>query len=250
MQLLRHPRFAVLLLGAALPASASAATPGGPPATQGPAVQASAPQTASQIPANKRDQRQSGRERRGRTGARVARRGSRRAGVTHAPRAASAAGDPPVTITDFQFGPATITIRVGDTVTWTNSGPSPHTATASGGGFNTGTLSRGQSGSHTFQQAGTFAYFCKIHPFMHGTVVVTGSGQSSGTSGQSSQSSGSGSGGSGSSTPSSSGSTGTSAGSGNGSSQTLPATGLDVAWALLIGTGLLGAGFLVRSRSA
>ena len=77
-----------------------------------------------------------------------------------------------MTIADFSFTPASITIHVGDTVTWTNHGPSAHTATANNGSFNTGVLQKGQSASHTFTTAGTFAYICSIHPFMHGTVVV------------------------------------------------------------------------------
>ena len=77
-----------------------------------------------------------------------------------------------MTIADFQFTPATITIHVGDTVTWTNHGPSAHTATANNGSFNTGVLQKGHSASHTFTTAGTFTYICEIHPFMHGTVVV------------------------------------------------------------------------------
>ncbi|MGH2866820.1 MAG: cupredoxin domain-containing protein [Solirubrobacteraceae bacterium] len=85
---------------------------------------------------------------------------------------ARATGDPAVGIADFHFTPSAITIHVGDTVTWTNSGPSGHTATAHDGSFNTGKLSRGHSASHTFSSAGTFAYFCSIHPFMHGTVTV------------------------------------------------------------------------------
>jgi LPXTG-motif cell wall-anchored protein len=93
-----------------------------------------------------------------------------------APRArlttAHAAGDTTVTIADFQFTPATITIHVGDTVTWINHGPSAHTATADNGSFNTGVLQKGHSASHTFTTAGTFSYICSIHPFMHGTVVV------------------------------------------------------------------------------
>jgi LPXTG-motif cell wall-anchored protein len=88
------------------------------------------------------------------------------------PATAHAADDTSVTIADFQFTPATITIRVGDTVTWTNHGPSAHTATASNGSFNTGVLQKGHSASHTFTTAGTFTYICEIHPFMHGTVVV------------------------------------------------------------------------------
>ena len=85
---------------------------------------------------------------------------------------AHAASGTTVTIADFSFTPATITIHVGDTVTWTNHGPSAHTATADNGSFNTGVLQKGQSASHTFTTAGTVTYICSIHPFMHGTVVV------------------------------------------------------------------------------
>jgi plastocyanin len=91
--------------------------------------------------------------------------------VAHAVRA-HAAGDPAVTIADFQFSPGSVTVHVGDTITWTNNGPSTHTATAHDGSFDTGQLKKGQSASHTFTHAGTFTYFCQIHPFMHGTVVV------------------------------------------------------------------------------
>jgi plastocyanin len=85
------------------------------------------------------------------------------------------AGDPGVTIADFHFSPASTTIHAGDTITWSNSGPSSHTATASNGAFNTGILKKGQSASHTFTQPGTFAYACQIHPFMHGTIIVLAS---------------------------------------------------------------------------
>jgi plastocyanin len=85
---------------------------------------------------------------------------------------AHAASDPGVTIADFQFTPGSTTIHVGDTITWTNNGPSSHTATARNGSFDIGVLKKGASASHTFTQAGTFAYYCKIHPFMHGTIIV------------------------------------------------------------------------------
>jgi LPXTG-motif cell wall-anchored protein len=65
-------------------------------------------------------------------------------------------------------------VNVGDTVTWTNRDEEPHTATGNGGSFNTGTLERGESGSHTFGEAGRFPYICALHPSMRGTVVVTG----------------------------------------------------------------------------
>jgi pyruvate/2-oxoglutarate dehydrogenase complex dihydrolipoamide acyltransferase (E2) component len=77
-----------------------------------------------------------------------------------------------VTVADFRFSPSSTTIHVGDTITWTNDGPSSHTATARNGGFDTGVLKKGHSASHTFTQPGTFTYFCQIHPFMHGTIVV------------------------------------------------------------------------------
>jgi len=88
------------------------------------------------------------------------------------PATAHAANDTSVTISDFKFTPASITIHVGDTVTWTNNGPSAHTATANDGSFNTGVLQKGHSASQTFTTAGTFTYICQIHPFMHGTIVV------------------------------------------------------------------------------
>ena len=84
-------------------------------------------------------------------------------------RAAQAAGT--VTIRDFSFSPATIEVKAGETVTWRNDGQVDHTAT--GKSFDTGVLSKGTTGSFTFQQAGTFSYICSIHPNMKGTVRVT-----------------------------------------------------------------------------
>lgn len=89
----------------------------------------------------------------------------------HRPQA-RAASDPGVTISDFKFTASSITVRAGQTITWTNDGPSSHTATAKDGSFNTGVLKKGASASHTFTQPGTYTYFCQIHPFMHGTVIV------------------------------------------------------------------------------
>lgn len=99
---------------------------------------------------------------------------SRRAIRTNAP-IAHAATDPAVRIADFSFAPGATTVHVGDTITWSNDGPSSHSATATDGSFDTGILSKGQNASHTFTRSGTFSYFCKIHPFMHGTIVVLAS---------------------------------------------------------------------------
>ena len=82
------------------------------------------------------------------------------------------AADQDVAISGFSFSPGTVTVNVGDSVTWTNSDAQAHTAT--GNGWNTGDLGNGESGTITFQTAGTFDYICGIHPAMTGTVVVRG----------------------------------------------------------------------------
>src|SRR5215207_5472948 len=97
---------------------------------------------------------------------------------------AIAAASGSVTIADFSFTPGAITINPGDTVTWNNNGPTPHSATSTNGAFDTGILRKGQSGSHTFNEAGTYSYICTPHPYMKGTVVVqasqSGGGDASG----------------------------------------------------------------------
>ena len=82
------------------------------------------------------------------------------------------AADSSVTIAGFAFAPATVTIQVGDSVTWTNEDSAPHTATAGDGSFDTGQLANGDSDTVTFDTAGTFDYVCSIHPQMTGSVVV------------------------------------------------------------------------------
>ena len=72
----------------------------------------------------------------------------------------------------ISFKVPTLTIKVGDTVTWTNRDSAPHTATANGGSFDTDRLETGESGSFTFTSAGTFDYFCAIHPSMKGKIIV------------------------------------------------------------------------------
>jgi plastocyanin len=77
-----------------------------------------------------------------------------------------------VTIVDFAFEPAAITVPLGATVTWTNAGVAPHTV--AGGFGDSGTLASGQAFSHTFTEAGVFDYVCQFHPQMTGQVVVEG----------------------------------------------------------------------------
>lgn len=86
--------------------------------------------------------------------------------------AAVLAADHAVDIAGFAFSPGSVTVTVGDTVTWTNADAQSHTATADDASFDTGTIAGNTSKSVTFATAGTFGYHCKIHPQMTATVVV------------------------------------------------------------------------------
>ncbi len=77
-----------------------------------------------------------------------------------------------VSIQNFAFSPASITVPVGTTVTWTNMDATAHTVTQDGGGFDSGHLAQNASFSQTFNTKGTFGYHCAIHPFMTATVTV------------------------------------------------------------------------------
>lgn len=78
----------------------------------------------------------------------------------------------------FEFKLESLTIKSGDTISWTNLDRAPHTVTAgnspsSSGGFDSGTFSKDESFSFRFDEPGDYLYFCKIHPFMKGTIIVT-----------------------------------------------------------------------------
>ena len=78
-----------------------------------------------------------------------------------------------VEIKNFAFSQSTLTIKKGDTVKWTNNDGASHTVVSdSGSEINSGTLAPGQSYSHTFNDAGTFAYHCAIHPSMKAKIIV------------------------------------------------------------------------------
>jgi plastocyanin len=89
-----------------------------------------------------------------------------------APKPAAEASRQKVTIKNLAYAPASITIKAGTTVLWTNSDDRDHTVTAADGSFTSGNLSSGQTYEHTFSKAGTYPYGCKYHPRMKGTVVV------------------------------------------------------------------------------
>jgi plastocyanin len=78
-----------------------------------------------------------------------------------------------VTIKDFAFGPKSVTVKVGQSVEFTNTDGVTHTATSTSGAFDTGDLDSGASKAVTFAHAGTFPYHCSIHNSMTGTVTVT-----------------------------------------------------------------------------
>jgi plastocyanin len=77
-----------------------------------------------------------------------------------------------ITIHNLMFSPSPLSAKVGDTVTVTNQDGFNHTFTADDGSFNTGAFSTG-SKTVKLAKAGTIAYHCKIHSFMHGTLDVT-----------------------------------------------------------------------------
>ncbi|MGA8540404.1 MAG: cupredoxin family copper-binding protein [Terriglobales bacterium] len=77
-----------------------------------------------------------------------------------------------VKIDNFVFGPQTVTVPVGATVTWTNKDDIPHTAVSTDGVFKSKAMDTDESFSYTFTKAGTYSYYCSIHPRMTGKVVV------------------------------------------------------------------------------
>jgi plastocyanin len=94
--------------------------------------------------------------------------GPRSVAANDQPSAATAA----VKIDNFVFGPQTITVPVGATVTWTNSDDIPHTAVSTDGVFKSKVMDTDEKFTYTFTKAGTYPYYCTIHPKMTGKVVV------------------------------------------------------------------------------
>ena len=77
-----------------------------------------------------------------------------------------------VKIDNFNFGPGTLTVSAGTTVTWTNHDDIPHNVVSSDGVFKSRALDTDEKFSYTFTKAGSFPYFCSLHPKMTGKVVV------------------------------------------------------------------------------
>jgi plastocyanin len=77
-----------------------------------------------------------------------------------------------VAIRDFAFAPGNLQVPAGATVTWTNYDDAPHTATAKDGSWDTGILNKGERNAITFDQAGEYEYYCKVHPNMIARLTV------------------------------------------------------------------------------
>lgn len=94
--------------------------------------------------------------------------------VLTAPGHATAADSAAVHIDNFTFSPATLTVKAGTRVTWTNRDDEPHTvtSTASPRAFASAALDTDGTFAFTFDKPGTYSYFCAIHPHMTGVIVV------------------------------------------------------------------------------
>jgi plastocyanin len=90
--------------------------------------------------------------------------------VTANEKPSAATGE--VKIDNFSFGPQTVTVPVGATVTWTNRDDIPHTSVSTDGVFKSKVMDTDEKFSYTFTKAGTYPYYCSIHPKMTGQVVV------------------------------------------------------------------------------
>ncbi len=77
-----------------------------------------------------------------------------------------------IEISGFAFNPDTLTVPSGTTVIWTNLDGPPHTVTTQETGYDSGWLSTGDTFSYTFEQNGTYEYYCSIHPSMTATIIV------------------------------------------------------------------------------
>jgi plastocyanin len=85
----------------------------------------------------------------------------------------ASAADALVKIDNFTFGPQTLTVPVGTTVTWENDDDIPHVVMEKDGKFRSKALDTGDKFTQQFTTAGTVEYYCAIHPMMTGKIVVT-----------------------------------------------------------------------------
>jgi plastocyanin len=95
-------------------------------------------------------------------------------GLSHSSSASAPAPPGAVHIEGFAFGPDVVTVGAGASVTWTNLDRATHTVTQNGALLDSPDLRTGDTYVVTFEEAGTYEYFCKFHPAMHATITVEG----------------------------------------------------------------------------
>jgi plastocyanin len=81
-------------------------------------------------------------------------------------------GEAKVSIANYAFDPASLTITTGTTVTWTNNDTIAHNVVGDDGSWSSNSLANGDKYSFTFTKAGTFSYHCGVHPSMKATITV------------------------------------------------------------------------------
>jgi plastocyanin len=93
------------------------------------------------------------------------------------PSAATVQAAVVVHIKNYKFNPTTVTVKAGQAVEWINDDNDAHTATSASATnrWDSGGIDEHETWTHVFAQAGTFPYLCELHPYMKGTVVVSGS---------------------------------------------------------------------------
>jgi plastocyanin len=94
------------------------------------------------------------------------------AGAISLAQAAAADTGPQVIIDNYAFSPASLTVKVGTTVTWINQDDDAHTVDSTQGKFKSGTLNKGGQFEFRFTEAGEYPFFCRFHPKMTGKVIV------------------------------------------------------------------------------
>ena len=77
-----------------------------------------------------------------------------------------------VHIKDFKYNPPALTVHVGDRVTFVNDDDEAHTVTATDKSFDSEGLDTAGTWQHVFTKAGTYHYFCELHPYMKATIIV------------------------------------------------------------------------------
>jgi plastocyanin len=78
-----------------------------------------------------------------------------------------------VTVANFAFAPLSLSVQSGDIVTWTNRDDVSHTVSADNDAFDSGVFGKGMTFQFAAGAPGTYTYFCRLHPFMKGTLTVT-----------------------------------------------------------------------------